>query len=459
MNPVVALVGRPNVGKSTLFNHLTQSRDALVNDQPGITRDRIYGQSRLGRFPFLVVDTGGIDGGDTPFSGLVRSQVLQVLQESKLVLFLVDSSQGLVQDDLSVADLLRRSGVEVQVLANKADMSDRNTILSEFAELGLTQPLPISARRGQGIAEMLERVEDVLGNVPGESDDVPDVPGLAIVGRPNVGKSTLVNRLVGENRMIVSDRPGTTRDSIRIPVTFQDQSYELIDTAGVRRKSRITEVIEKFSVVKTLQAIEHAQVALLVLDAGDGLNAQDMAIAGMIHDLGRSLVVALNKWDGLERSRKREILRTADNRLSFLPGHERISVSALHGSNVAEIMPAMQRALDSALVKLPTSSLNRVLAAAVRQTPPPMYHGRPIKPKYAHQGGRNPPVVIVHGTHVNQLTPSYRRYLARCITRSYGLTGTPVRILARETDNPFAAKGASITSQRNRSGRGRGRGQ
>ncbi len=452
MNPVVALIGRPNVGKSTLFNRLTQSRDALVNDQPGSTRDRIYGQSRLGRYPFLVVDTGGIDGADTPFFELVRDQVLQVLEESRLALFLVDSSQGLAQHDLSIADLLRRSGVDVQVLANKADLADRNTILSEFAELGLTQPLPISARRGQGVAELLERVEDALGSVSEESAHARDAPGLAIVGRPNVGKSTLTNRLVGENRMIVSDRPGTTRDSVRIPAAFQDQSYVLIDTAGVRKKSRIAETIEKFSVIKTLQAIEHAQVVLLVLDAVDGLNTQDLAIAGMIHDLGRSLVVAVNKWDGLERSHKREILKIADNRLSFLPEHERITVSALHGSNIAEIMPAVQRALDSALVKLSTSSLNKVLAAAVRQTPPPMYHGRPIKPKYAHQGGRNPPVVIVHGNHVSQMTPAYRRYLARSISRAYGLTGTPVRILTREKDNPFAAKGASGILYRNRSG-------
>ena len=451
MLPVVALVGRPNVGKSTLFNRLTRSRDALVNDQPGITRDRLYGRGRIGRIPFLAVDTGGIESEDTLFGRLVEEQVDQVIEEADTVLFLVDAVAGLVMQDRDIAQRLRQSGREIHLLVNKSEGFRQSLVTSEFQELSLGNPVAISAKRGDGIENV---IRDALGGRDGavaeEPPGDPDIPKFALVGRPNVGKSTLTNRLVGEHRMIVSDRPGTTRDSVVIPVTIEGNDTILIDTAGVRKKSKVEKTIEKFSVIKTLQAIEDCQVVLLIVDASAGIGSQDTVIAGMVNDSGRSMVIVVNKWDGLDSKKRNRVIQDIESKFSFLPDPELITISALHGSNIRKVIPAANRAYGSAMVRIATSSLNRTLADAIVKTPPPLNNQRPVKLKFAHQAGRNPPVIVIHGNQVDALPKSYLRYLSRYFSNTYGLTGTPVRILTRVSENPFKQRNPSKKSFKDR---------
>lgn len=453
MIPVIALVGRPNVGKSTLFNRLTRSRDAIVDNQPGVTRDRLYGRGKMGDRPYLVVDTGGLESEPSFFGVAIRQQVEQVIEEAQLVVFLVDGVDGLVPQDREIAEQLRQSERDVVVVVNKTEGEDPQMAVSEFHELALGEPLAISAKRGDGLAELLEQS---LAALPlAATDDENLTPCLALVGRPNVGKSTLTNKLLGEYRVIVSDQPGTTRDSVRIPLVYNDQNYMLVDTAGVRRRARVDEVIEKFSVIKTLQAIEDADVVMLVLDATSEIGAQDATIAGMIQNLGRSMIVVVNKWDRLEGTQRKKIRNELELKLPFLPDPEIIFISAQYGSNLSRVMPAAVKAYESAMASLNTASLNRALAAAVAQTAPPMRNERPIRLKFAHQAGRNPPIVVVHGNQAEQLPDTYLRYLAKFFGEFYKLKGTRIRIIPRSGENPFKRLKPANTRFKKRTGRRR----
>lgn len=464
MLPVLALVGRPNVGKSTLFNKLTRSRDALVDDQPGVTRDRLYAPGRIGNKPYLVVDTGGIEGEEEDFTALVKQQVDQVIEEAEIVLFLVDGSEGVAPQDKEIAMQLRQSGTQIYLLVNKTEGVTPNLATAEFQELALGNPIAISAKRGDGIERLITQVMKAVHDAEIEDEDEDEdrerTPKIAIVGRPNVGKSTLINQLVGEHRVIVSDIPGTTRDSVHIPIVVDHNKYILIDTAGVRKKSKVAEVIEKFSVIKTLQAIETCHVVLLVVDASTEISAQDAAIAGMVRDFGRSIVVVVNKWDGLSIRQRNKIKQEITNKLAFLSYPEMIYISALHGSNITKIMPAARRAYDSAMISIATSSLNRTLENALTQTPPPMHNRRPVRLKFTHQAGKNPPVIVIHGNQVNTIPESYRKYLSKFFAKAYHLVGTPVQIIPRVSENPFRSRalktGSSAhTAFKKRSGRRR----
>ena len=453
MIPVIALVGRPDVGKSTLFNRLTRSRDAIVDDQPGVTRDRLYGRGRMGEKAFLVVDTGGLETEGSAFAELIRQQVEQVLQEAQVVVFLVDGKDGLVADDRSIAEQLRQSGRTVFVVVNKTEGEEPELAVSEFQELGLGNPIAISAKRGDGINEMLENALE--GYFESTAEDQEGVPRIALVGRPNVGKSTLTNKLVGDYRVIVSDVPGTTRDSVRIPLQFEGEDFLLVDTAGVRRKAKVNIAVEKFSVIKTLQAIEDSHVTLLVLDASAEIGAQDATIAGMVQDLGRSIVIIVNKWDSLDGRQRKKIKDELLLKLPFLPDPEILFISALHGSNLAQVMPAAKRAYKSAMAELNTASLNRYLAAATTQTPPPMQNERTIRLKFAHQAGKNPPIIVVHGNQADKLPESYLRYLSKFFANAYKLHGTRIRIIPRSGENPFKKINPLKKAFKKRSGRRR----
>ncbi len=449
MLPVLALVGRPNVGKSTLFNRLTRSRDALVGDQPGVTRDRLYGRGRLGDAGFLAVDTGGLSADEDAFGPLIRQQVELAVEEAQAILFIVDAAHGLAPQDREIGALLRRNKAAVFVVVNKSEAIEDEVASAEFQALGLGAPHAISALRGSGVDELLSSVLAALTQWPaGETETELGLPKITLAGRPNVGKSTLANRLAGQARALVSPIPGTTRDSVRMALNIGGERVMLIDTAGVRRKSRVHEVIEKFSVIKTLQAMEEAQVVLLILDASAEISTQDAAIAGMIQDLGRSLVVVVNKWDCLAKRQRQKIQDEIDRKLPFLPNPETVFISALRGSNLAAVMPAAMRAHRSAMLSIATSSINRTLADAVAQTPPPARNGRPTRLKFAHQAGKNPPLIVVHGGQAEKLPESYRRYLARYFARAYRLVGTPVRIIARTAVNPYAGRTARARSSK-----------
>ena len=453
MLPVIALVGRPNVGKSTLFNRLTRSRDALVDDRPGVTRDRLYGRGRVGEKPYLVVDTGGLEPESGRFSVEIRDQVEQVVAEAEVVFFMVDYQDGLVSQDLEIGQQLRQTGRKVYVLVNKSEGADSEIALAEFQELAIGAPVAISAKRGDGVASFVDTILAGFEEAIPENTDVG--PKIALVGRPNVGKSTLTNKLLGENRVITSDFPGTTRDSVKIPLEYGGNMYTLVDTAGVRRKSRVEEVLEKFSVVKTLQAIEDANVVVLTLDASGEIGAQDATIAGMVQNLGRSMVVVVNKWDRLESRQRTKIKRELEQKLVFLPKVDIIFTSALHGSNIVQVMPAVKRAYRSAMISISTSSLNRTLEDAVSQTQPPMHNNRPVRLKFAHQAGKNPPVIVVHGNQAESIPESYKKYLVNYFSRVYKLIGTPLRIIPRSSKNPFKDKKPNLVKYKKRSGRRR----
>lgn len=454
MKPVLVLVGRPNVGKSTLFNRLTRGRDALVADVPGLTRDRQYGEGRRGNRPYLVVDTGGVtedldrsvQDKRMSMDAMMKEQTRQAVEEGDAIIFLVDGREGVTPADQELANYLRRTNKPVIVAVNKTEGLEPDVVTAEFHRLGLPQLVSISAKRGDGISDL---VNDALAGFP-ESEETEieiDVPRVAVAGRPNVGKSTLINSLLGEERVVVFDEPGTTRDSIRIPLERNKKSYIFIDTAGVRRKGRVHETIEKFSIIKTLQAIEEANVVILVLDADQGLSEQDASLAGYILEKGRALVVAVNKCDKVDLERRQWIERELARRFAFITFVRPHYISALHGTGIAGLFKSIDRAFASACKTLGTSLLNRVLQQAVQATQPPMFHGRRIKPKFAHQGGKNPPLVVIHGNQVNQMPETYRRYLANAFRKAFRLEGTPVRIECREGANPYLAKTPSKTGR------------
>ncbi len=440
MIPVIALVGRPNVGKSTLFNRLTRSRDALVADAPGLTRDRRYGRGAHHGRPFMVIDTGGVSGEAEGLDQLITEQALKAVDEADVVFFLVDARGGLTAGDEAIAETLRGRGKRVVLVVNKAEGLEPQLATAEFHALGLGEPHPVSAEHGQGVGALLETA---LAPFP-EPEEAPDEaergPVVAVVGRPNVGKSTLINRLVGEERVVAFDRPGTTRDAIDVPFQWEGKDYTLVDTAGVRRRSRVDEAVEKFSIVKTLQAIDRANVVVLVIDAREGLVDQDLHLLGYILDAGRALVIAINKWDGLDPDHKARVKADVQRRLGFAEFAEVLYLSALHGTGVGHLMEVVDEAFASAVARFPTPRLTRLLEDAVSVHPPPLVRGRRIKLRYAHQGGANPPLIVIHGNQVERVPAAYRRYLANTFRKHLGLTGTPLRIEFKGGENPYAGR-------------------
>ena len=448
MLPVLALIGRPNVGKSTLFNRLTRSRDALVADYAGLTRDRQYGFGKLGPVPYLVIDTGGVAGGEEGIQELMVEQTVRALQEADVAMIMVDGRSGLTAADEHVAELARKHAKKTFLVVNKSEGLDQAIAGGEFHGLGMGEPLAISAAHGDRISALMDLVlEDFVAaeeDVSSEDED-DDELRIAVVGRPNVGKSTLINRLVGEERLVVFDQPGTTRDSVSVPFERNDRKYELIDTAGIRRRSKVHETIEKFSIVKALQAIERAQVVVSVLDAHEGVTEQDVSLLGLVLERGRALVVVTNKWDGLTAHERKHVRDELDRRLPFLDFAERMTISALHGTAVGDLLPAVERAYAAATRDMSTTDLTRELESAVTTHPPPLVGGRRIRLRYAHQGGRNPPVIVIHGNQTERVPEAYRRYLINRFRKAFKLKGTPVRLTLKTGENPFKGKRNKLT--------------
>lgn len=482
--PVVALVGRPNVGKSTLFNRLTRTRDALVADFPGLTRDRKYGQANIAGYDFIVIDTGGIDGSEEGVEEKMAEQSLLAIEEADVVLFLVDARAGLTPADIGIAHYLRqRQNKTTVVVANKTDGIDADSHCAEFYQLGLGDIAQIAAAQGRGVTQLMEEVlaplaakmseesaeekvadseqdewdsdfdfsDDndtaLLDEALEEENEAPEDKNIkiAIVGRPNVGKSTLTNRILGEDRVVVYDLPGTTRDSIYIPMERDGQHYTIIDTAGVRKRGKVHLAVEKFSVIKTLQAIQDANVVLLTIDAREGISDQDLSLLGFILNAGRSLVIVVNKWDGLDQEIKDRVKSELDRRLDFIDFARVHFISALHGSGVGNLFDSVREAYACATQKMTTSMLTRILQMATDEHQPPMMSGRRIKLKYAHPGGYNPPIIVVHGNQIERLPDSYKRYLSNYYRRSLKIIGSPIRLLFQEGNNPFAGKRNKLT--------------
>ena len=446
MLPVVALVGRPNVGKSTLFNALTRTRDALVADEPGLTRDRKYGYARRGDLACVVVDTGGLVESATGIEKLMAEQTLKAVEEADRILFVVDAREGCTPTDQHVAQVLRRGGREVLLVVNKAEDLDPAIAAAEFHALGFGDPVAISAAHGRGIEPLLTRALEGMERSGESPDDAgADNIRVAVVGRPNVGKSTLINRFLGEERLVAFDQPGTTRDTVTVPFERDGQRYTLLDTAGVRRKSRVSEAVEKFSIVKTLQAIEEAHVVIGVLDAQDTVAEQDASLLGLVAERGRALVIAVNKWDGIPQDQREEIRAGLELRLDFLRFAPVYFISARHGSGVGDLLVAVRAAFDAAMRDLPPPELTRALEQALTAHQPPLVRGRRIKLRYAHQGGRNPPVIVIHGNQTEHVPDAYRRYLENHFRRWFGLEGTPLRIEFRTDENPYAGRRNKLT--------------
>ncbi|WP_440874560.1 ribosome biogenesis GTPase Der [Thalassotalea sp. PLHSN55] len=477
MLPVVALVGRPNVGKSTLFNRLTRSRDALVADYPGLTRDRQYGQAQVEDHPFIVIDTGGIHGDEEGIDALMAEQSLTAIDEADAVLFLVDARAGLTSADIGIADYLRKQNKKVFLAANKVDGIDADSAVAEFYALSLGEEVhKIAAAHGRGVTQLLTLAltphiealgEDLSadgdefdGDIElSDAEDITDAPEehdkikLAIIGKPNVGKSTLTNRILGEERVVVYDMPGTTRDSVYIPMERNGREYTLIDTAGIRRRKNVTDVVEKYSVIKTLRAIEDANVCLLIVDAQEGITDQDLSLLGFILESGRSLVLAVNKWDGLDDYVKDRIKSELDRRLGFIDFARVHFISALHGTGVGHLFESVEEAFVSATKRISTSMVTKILDMAVFDHQPPMHNGRRIKLKYAHAGGYNPPIIVIHGNQAKNLPLSYKRYLMNYYRKSLKIMGTPIRIEFKETSNPFAGKKKLTYTERKKAAR------
>ncbi|HEY6893655.1 MAG TPA: ribosome biogenesis GTPase Der [Rhodanobacteraceae bacterium] len=451
MLPVVALVGRPNVGKSTLFNVLTRTRDALVADLPGVTRDRHYGVCRLieGR-PFVVIDTGGLVDDAEGLAAQTAGQADIAIAEADVVLLVVDARDGLLPSDRSILDRLRRAGKPVVLGVNKVDGVNEDTALADFAALGLAEVLPLSAAHNRGIANLLEAFAPKLPPETSEEESAELGVRVAIVGRPNVGKSTLVNRLLGEERVIASELPGTTRDSIRVPLVRDGKQYTLIDTAGVRRRARVEDALEKFSVIKSLQSVEAANVTILVLDANEGVADQDATLIGHVLQSNRALVIAVNKWDGLDAYTKERTKASLSRKLDFVPWARHVFISAKHGTGVGDLMKAVDRAYASANKKFTSSELNRALEAAYTGYQPPLVRGHAPKLRYAHPGGTNPPTVVIHGSRTQHIADGYRRYLENFFRKRYKLEGTPIKIEFTEKENPYAGKKNELTEGQQR---------
>ena len=492
MTPVIALVGRPNVGKSTLFNRLTRTRDALVADFPGLTRDRKYGHANIAGFDFIVIDTGGIDGTEEGVEEKMAEQSLLAIEEADVVLFLVDARAGLLPADIGIAQYLRQRDKTTVVVANKTDGIDADSHCAEFYQLGLGEVEQIAAAQGRGVTQLIEQVLAPLGEklnadqaVENEEDFANEEENptasldewdndfdfeneedaalldealaeeqesvldknikIAIVGRPNVGKSTLTNRILGEERVVVYDMPGTTRDSIYIPMESDGQQYTIIDTAGVRKRGKVNLAVEKFSVIKTLQAIQDANVVLLTIDAREGISDQDLSLLGFILNAGRSLVIVVNKWDGLSQDIKDQVKSELDRRLDFIDFARVHFISALHGSGVGNLFESVQEAYACATQKTSTSMLTRILRMASDEHQPPLVNGRRVKLKYAHPGGYNPPIIVIHGNQVDRLADSYKRYLSNYFRKSLKIIGSPIRIQFQEGNNPFAGKRNKLT--------------
>lgn len=482
MVPVVALVGRPNVGKSTLFNRLTRTRDALVADFPGLTRDRKYGRAEVDGQEFIIIDTGGIDGAEEGIETHMAAQSLLAIEEADIVLFLVDARAGMMPADMAIAKHLRsRDNKTTFAVANKIDGIDQDQALGEFYSLGLGEVMPIAASHGRGVNQLISRslipfygepesedgrelteeeanaaywaeqeAQTEAIEAKQEEDDnfnpVDQPIKLAIVGRPNVGKSTLTNRILGEDRVVVFDMPGTTRDSIYIPMERDGREYVLIDTAGVRKRGKVTETVEKFSVIKTLKAIEDANVVLLVIDAREGISDQDLSLLGFILNAGRSLVLAVNKWDGMSTEDRDHVKDMLELRLGFVDFARIHFISALHGSGVGNLFDSVQEAYDCATRRVSTALVTRIMKMAEDDHQPPLVRGRRVKLKYAHAGGYNPPIIVIHGNQVSDLPDGYKRYLMNYFRQSLKVMGTPIRIQFKEGENPFADKKNTLTA-------------
>lgn len=450
MLPLVALVGRPNVGKSTLFNALTRSRDALVHDEPGVTRDRHYGVCRLDEArPFVVVDTGGIAGNEEGLAGATARQARAAAEEADLVLFVVDGREGASALDDDILRWLRKSSRPTYLVVNKTDGLDARAALAEFSRYGFADVFAVSSAHRQGIDELLAAVLKKLP-LDGDAkilDDDPERVRIAFVGRPNVGKSTLVNRILGEERMIASEVAGTTRDSIAVDLERDGRKYRLVDTAGIRRKSKVEEAVETFSIIKTLQAIEHAQVVVIMLDAGEGVTEQDASVLGAVLDAGRALVVAVNKWDGLSTYQREQVEALLSRKLSFVTWAEAVRISAKHGSGLRELFRAVHRAHASATRQFGTSEITKALEIAYEANPPPVVRGHIAKLRFAHPGGENPPTFVVHGSRLRTLSDTYKRYLENFFRKRFKLVGTPVRFVFKEGENPYKDKKNVLTDK------------
>lgn len=451
MKPVIVLLGRPNVGKSTLFNRLTRARDALVADEPGLTRDRQYGSGRLAGHDFIVVDTGGIVDPRTAakrtqaseIADIVSDQAIQAVDEADIVLFMVDGRAGLSPLDKDIAQVLRQRNRPVVLVANKAEGLDSASVGADFYELGLGEAVCISASHGDRVHQLIEHaLEEKIDfkETPDDGSDQQDGPCIAIVGKPNVGKSTLVNAFLGEERVVVFDQPGTTRDSIFIPFDYKDKHYTLVDTAGVRRRGRIDDMLEKFSVIKTLRAIDVANVVVLVIDGSEGVTDQDASLAGYVLERGRAVVVVVNKWDKVKKDDRQDVIDEMDRRLPFMSFARSHYISALKKQGLSAVLKSVNQAYDAAMQDISTSAINSVLEKAVEKTPPPLSKGRRIKLKFGHQGGKNPPTFILHGNQVLSLPAHYRRYLVNTFRQSFNLMGTPLRIELKQGKNPFEGR-------------------
>lgn len=447
MLPTIALVGRPNVGKSTLFNQLTRSRDALVANLSGLTRDRKYGEGRSDERAFVVIDTGGVSGDEKGIDAVMAEQSLLAIEEADIVLLLVDARDGLNPVDEQLVRYLRQRGRDFYLVVNKVDGSDPEVVSSEFHSLGVASMYAIAAAHGRGVRAMIESVlESVPPQEPGDTaETAADGTRVAVVGRPNVGKSTLVNRILGEDRVVVYDQPGTTRDSVYINFEREGKPYTLIDTAGIRRRKNVREAVEKFSIIKTLSAISDANVVVLLVDGQEGLVDQDLHLLGHCLEAGRALVLAVNKWDGLDPDQRQAIKSELERRLRFVDFADFHFISALHGSGVGTLFGSIDAAYAAAMRPLGTSHLTRILEDAIADHPPPMVGGRRIKLRYAHAGGRNPPRIIVHGNQTDKVPDSYKRYLEKVYSRVLEMTGTPLKVEFRSSDNPFAGQRSKLT--------------
>jgi GTP-binding protein len=442
--PVIALIGRPNVGKSTLFNAMTGTRDALVADLPGLTRDRQYGFARRTEVPCIVVDTGGLVENADAIESLMIAQTDRAIAEADRLIVLVDGRAGVTPQDQFVARLAHRSGKPVFLAVNKTEGFDADIAVADFHGLGLGEPIPIAAAHDQGVISLLETA--LQGLVP-DPQDGPEMTGIkvAVIGRPNVGKSTLINRILGENRMVAYDQPGTTRDAVLVPFERDGERFTLIDTAGVRRRARVEDAVEKFSVIKTLQAIETAHVVVAVMDAHDTIAEQDASLLGIVIEQGRALIIAINKWDNIPTEQRDLIRQQIEQRITFADFAPLHFISARHGSGVGELFASIRSVYAAAMREMATPQLTRVMEGAMESHQPPVVRGRRIKLRYAHQGGRNPPIIVIHGNQTEHVPDAYRRYLVNVFRKAFDLTGTPVRVIFRGEVNPFAGKRNPLT--------------